>query len=45
MRLSCSGHQPAKGLVAVRRFTGRGVTARDLDQNEAAGGGAVGWRP
>jgi hypothetical protein len=30
-------NKTAKGLVAVQRFTGRGITARDLDQIEAAG--------
>jgi hypothetical protein len=29
-------NKTAKGLVAVQRFTGRGITARDLDQIEAA---------
>jgi hypothetical protein len=29
-------NKTAKGLVAVQRFTGRGTTARDLDQIEAA---------
>ena len=29
-------NKTAKGLVTVQRFTGRGITARDLDQIEAA---------
>ena len=29
-------NKTAKGLVAVQRFAGRGITARDLDQIEAA---------
>jgi hypothetical protein len=34
---TATGDRPGKGLVAVERFTGRGLTADDLDRIQAAG--------